>query len=188
MPRTLINVYWWERADWHFEWHAIPMLTHQFVTMMTSSNGNIFRVTGHLRGEFTGLQLGELYCFSGNHQQNTAMIQCYMHSLYLQSVSAPVSLLYSFGNKTYCNSYYDSIMACHDVWNIWLSGPQEYDSPRFLRYDECCAFGIAVLLYIDKGVPVAHRTTKQSPGRHFRYGLVRNECWKKSNISIDRRR
>ena len=22
--------------------------------MMTSSNGNIFRVTGHLRGEFTG--------------------------------------------------------------------------------------------------------------------------------------
>ena len=23
--------------------------------MMTSSNGNIFRVTGHLRGEFTGV-------------------------------------------------------------------------------------------------------------------------------------
>ena len=56
--------------------------------------------------------------------------------------------------------------------------PQEYNSPRFRRCDECCAFGIATLLYIDKGVPVAHRPTKRSPGRHFRCGLVRNECGK----------
>ena len=41
------------------------------IGMMTSSNGNIFRVTGHLRGEFTGLQWiprtkasdAELWCF-----------------------------------------------------------------------------------------------------------------------------
>ena len=39
--------------------------------MMTSSNGNIFRVTGHLCGEFTGLRWiprtkasdAELWCF-----------------------------------------------------------------------------------------------------------------------------
>ena len=39
--------------------------------MMTSSNGNIFRVTGHLRGEFTGRRWiprtkasdAELWCF-----------------------------------------------------------------------------------------------------------------------------
>ena len=28
--------------------------SENFVNMMTSSNGNIFRVTGHLCGEFTG--------------------------------------------------------------------------------------------------------------------------------------
>ena len=38
-----------------------------------------------------------------------------------------------------------------------------------------------ILLYIGKGVPVAHRPTKRSPSRHFRCGLVRNECRKKSN-------
>ena len=48
-------------------------------------------------------------------------------------------------------------------------------------------FGITILLYRDKGVPVAQRPTKRSPSRHFRCGLVRYECWKKSNISIDRR-
>ena len=31
---------------------------------------------------------------------------------------------------------------------------QEYNSPRFCRCDEWCALGIAILLYIDKGVPV----------------------------------
>ena len=47
----------------------------------------------------------------------------------------------------------------------WLSTclvslPQEYNRPRFRQCDECCAFGIAILLYIDKGVPVAHRPTQ----------------------------
>ena len=31
-----------------------PVLAHHWLAMMTSSNGNIFRVTGHLCGEFTG--------------------------------------------------------------------------------------------------------------------------------------
>ena len=71
---------------------------------------------------------------------------------------------------------------------IWYLRPQEYNGPPFRRCDEWCAFGIAILLYIDKGVPVAHRPIKRSPSRHFRRGLIRNECWKTSNISIDRRR
>ena len=67
-----------------------------------------------------------------------------------------------------------------------FSNSQEYNSPRFRLCDEWCAFGIAILLYIyiDKGVQVAHRPTKRSPSRHLRCGLVRKECWKKSNISI----
>ena len=38
--------------------------------------------------------------------------------------------------------------------SVVLPRAQEYNSPRFRRCDECCAFGIAILLYIDKGVPV----------------------------------
>ena len=33
-----------------------PVMRHGVMVMMTSSNGNIFRVTGHLCGEFTGLR------------------------------------------------------------------------------------------------------------------------------------
>ena len=32
--------------------HALKFMVAQY--MMTSSNGNIFRITGHLYGEFTG--------------------------------------------------------------------------------------------------------------------------------------
>ena len=46
----------------------------------------------------------------------------------------------------------------------------------------------ATPLYIDKRVPVAHRPTKPGPRRHLQCRLVRNECWKKSNILINRRR
>ena len=40
---------------------SVKYILHYFaitgkIQMMTSSNGNIFRVTGHLCGEFTGLQ------------------------------------------------------------------------------------------------------------------------------------
>ena len=41
--------------------------------------------------------------------------------------------------------------------------PQEYNIARFRWCDEWCAFGIVILLYVDKGVPVAHRLTKRSP-------------------------
>ena len=37
-----------------FSMECIKMLSTDFYTMMTSSNGNIFRVTGPLCGEFTG--------------------------------------------------------------------------------------------------------------------------------------
>ena len=62
----LHNVFW-------FKWCLFPvvLLTIRWYRMMTSSNGNIFRVTGHLCGEFTGLRSiprtkasdAELWCF-----------------------------------------------------------------------------------------------------------------------------
>ena len=36
--------------------HYLPFVVEMHRSMMTSSNGNIFRVTGHLCGEFTGLR------------------------------------------------------------------------------------------------------------------------------------
>ena len=50
---------------------VILIVKHSAIIMMTSSNGNIFRVTGHLCGEFTGLRWiprtkasdAELWCF-----------------------------------------------------------------------------------------------------------------------------
>ena len=54
-------VYTW---NWYFNWEAchaevaviscLKVIPHSGCYMMTSSNGNIFRVTGHLCGEFTG--------------------------------------------------------------------------------------------------------------------------------------
>ena len=54
-----------DRPLWKFNWPIYRM------DMMTSSNGNIFRVTGHLCGEFTGLRWiphtkasdAQLWCF-----------------------------------------------------------------------------------------------------------------------------
>ena len=51
--------------------YSVTPLVGTILTMMTSSNGNIFRVTGHLCGEFTGLRWiprtkasdAELWCF-----------------------------------------------------------------------------------------------------------------------------
>ena len=43
--------------QWYENMMAIVKLLYRVArNMMTSSNGNIFRVTGHLRGEFTGLR------------------------------------------------------------------------------------------------------------------------------------
>ena len=55
--------------DWHKPQTTAVTLVQ--LSMMTSSNGNIFRVTGHLCGEFTGLRWiprtkasdTELWCF-----------------------------------------------------------------------------------------------------------------------------
>ena len=48
-------------------------------------------------------------------------------------------------------------------------------------------FDITTLLCIDEGVPVAYMPARLGPSRHFLCGLVRNECWKKSNNSINPR-
>ena len=59
--------------SWPHKQLATPVHTSFYIkpTMMTSSNGNIFRVTGHLCGEFTGLRWipytkasdADLWCF-----------------------------------------------------------------------------------------------------------------------------
>ena len=41
----------WVFISHYFAWMLLPI--HALIPMMTSSNGNIFRVTGHLCGEFT---------------------------------------------------------------------------------------------------------------------------------------
>ena len=69
---VLVNIFWWRllnrlfirKIAFHiisperrFSWfkHFLMEDKHPFILyMMTSSNGNIFRVTGHLCGEFTG--------------------------------------------------------------------------------------------------------------------------------------
>ena len=52
-------------------WWKLTISLEMYIDMMTSSNGNIFRVTGHLCGEFTGPRWiphtkasdAELWCF-----------------------------------------------------------------------------------------------------------------------------
>ena len=49
---------WWivvpKRCCHELFWHVLFKLRHEWFDKMTSSNGNVFRVTGHLCGEFTG--------------------------------------------------------------------------------------------------------------------------------------
>ena len=47
IPSVLLHILIWDVCPWRF-------FHHLQITMMTSSNGNIFRVTGPLCGEFTG--------------------------------------------------------------------------------------------------------------------------------------
>ena len=78
----------------------------------------------------------------------------------------PIQVYLSLNYETV--SYYVMyfVIQSHTFW-FWMSIPQEYNSPRFCRCDEWCAFGIAILLYIDKGVPVAHKPTKRSTSRQY---------------------
>ena len=55
----------------------------------------------------------------------------------------------SYIQTIYENIMYDRLVSFINKWKA-----QEQNSPRFLQCDEGCAFGIAILLYIDKGVPV----------------------------------
>ena len=68
-PLWFEGVHNWQR-NWKPSEHRLVSCLHLFF-MMTSSNGNIFRVTGHLCGEFTGHRWiphtkasdAELWCF-----------------------------------------------------------------------------------------------------------------------------
>ena len=68
-PRSvhIIHMYQWDTACYR----DVTVNSRDWFDMMTSSNGNIFRVTGHLYGEFTGRRWiphtkasdAELWCF-----------------------------------------------------------------------------------------------------------------------------
>ena len=75
-PFTVMNgISYMVRKFLYFLWVSIGRFTHillgYFINRMTSSNGNVFRVTGHLCGEFTGPRWiprtkatgAELWCF-----------------------------------------------------------------------------------------------------------------------------
>ena len=49
LTQVKLNCHWNSMAVYHLGKHTV-----NFLSMMASSNGNIFRVTGHLCGEFTG--------------------------------------------------------------------------------------------------------------------------------------
>ena len=65
------------RKSWSWRWHFYQK--NNSFPMMTSSNGNIFRVTGHLCGEFTGPRWiphtkasdAELWCFFWSASEST---------------------------------------------------------------------------------------------------------------------
>ena len=62
-------------------------------------------------------------------------------------------------------------------------------NPRFRPCDDWVGiWHCHPIIYRYKGVPDAHRSTRLGPSRHYRCWLVRNECWKKTNISINCRR
>ena len=52
--QTMIYSYINKVRDWHYSLNNLCFVSSVIFHMMTSSNDNIFRVTGHLCGEFTG--------------------------------------------------------------------------------------------------------------------------------------
>ena len=52
---VMANLYTWRNGPWNRDTHGIDLVLPEYpVSMMTSSNGNIFRATGPLCVEFTG--------------------------------------------------------------------------------------------------------------------------------------
>ena len=92
---------------------------------------------GHYTLHFV-CQLDEPYGFPpGDQQQNAAIHQCYVHFLYLQSVSVPVSLLYSAGNNSYYYCYY-MIYSVLLLFHVKISMKTSYErGPMQL----CCPIG-----------------------------------------------
>ena len=67
--QTHLSIVWEKHIQWWFETYILKL--EQNTVLMTSPNGNIFRVTGPLCGEFTGLRWiprakasdAKLWCF-----------------------------------------------------------------------------------------------------------------------------
>ena len=142
---------------------------------------------------------------------NTKQLKCWLFRRYILHMVLVVSLQFSRSDVRwliwYSGSLYNELGTGRTI-HVWLScylGLLSVDSKTrqqdshhlthtnttsrdFVGVMSGWVFSIAILLCIDKGVPVAHRPTKLGPSRHFRCELARNECWKKPNISINRRR
>ena len=126
------------RLTWQFNGNATGMTSLSWFVTSLVAIGTLQYVIGKLNfltihcflkvvALYFGCQLDAPYGFPGDHQQNAAMFQCYVHFFFYNVFSIPVSLLYSVGNKTYyyyCNKI-NKLLIAYNVpitqtyqWNI----------------------------------------------------------------------
>ena len=100
-------------SHYHAEWDCGSLLLNFFTLMMTSSNGNIFRVTGHLCVEFTGQWHGAL-----------------VFSLICVWINGWISKREA-GDLRRHRAHYDVIVIYTRILNHWMIMPY---TPAFLVY------------------------------------------------------
>ena len=77
---------WFEMPLWSVWRHSTTPRGSRLCCAVSFFNGcRWWHLTG-FSGIFNGCQLDKLYGFPGDHKQNAAIVQCYVHLLYLQSV------------------------------------------------------------------------------------------------------
>ena len=90
---------------------CLPHLINVILNMMTSSNGNIFRVTGHLRGEFTGPR------WIPHTKTSEAKLWCFQTHKHINNGEA--------GDLRRSRAHYEVIvMICHQFCDFWRTGKQ----------------------------------------------------------------
>ena len=102
----------------------IPCVISVLVDMMTSSNGNIFCVTGPLCGEFTGHQ------WIPNTKASDAQLWCFLWIEYLSSTTEMqhvITELYRF--KLVLNAFNNT----HNLWDLALMFETGKCSLKFMK-------------------------------------------------------
>ena len=121
-----------ERSQhWFKQLSGIEQVTGQYLNMMTSSYGSIFRVTGHLCGEFTGPRWipctkardAELWCFHSSLGMDEAS---FISPLTINFVAYLASKPHSFSFCQYKRSVYCAVelvkisrMVCNFGMNVF---------------------------------------------------------------------